>query len=66
MRPLLFPGYVFVCIISQWQAARWVPGLIGFVMGGKYLPRVPDAVISELKGRELNGVIASFGEAICR
>jgi hypothetical protein len=22
MRPLLFPGYVFVCIISQWHAAR--------------------------------------------
>jgi transcription antitermination factor NusG len=58
MRPLVISGYVFVCIISRWYAARWVPGLIGFVMGGKHPPRVPDAVISELKGRERNGITA--------
>ena len=55
--PLLFPGYVFVLIVAQWHAARWVPGVIGFVMGGERPARVPDAVIDELKGRERNGII---------
>jgi transcriptional antiterminator RfaH len=55
--PLLFPGYVFVLIVAQWQAARWMPGVIGFVMGGERPARVRDAVIDELKGRERNGII---------
>jgi transcription antitermination factor NusG len=42
----------------QWHAARRVPGVIGFVMGGERPARVPDAVIDGLKSRERN-VIAS-------
>jgi transcription antitermination factor NusG len=41
MQPLLFPGYVFVCIISRGHAARWMPGVVGFVMGGECPARVP-------------------------
>jgi transcription antitermination factor NusG len=44
MRPLLFPGYVFVCIISRGQAARWMPGVVSFVMGGECRRACPDAL----------------------
>jgi transcription antitermination factor NusG len=51
--PALFPGYAFVLIELQWHAARWSPGVLRLVLDGDRLARVPDKVIAELKGREL-------------
>lgn len=57
-KPLLFPGYVFVWIELQWHAARWSPGVIRLVMAGDARPaKVPDPVIAEIRGRELEGLI---------
>ena len=46
MRLLLFPGYVFVCIISRGHAARWMPGVVGFVMGVMFSDLVGSTVLS--------------------
>jgi transcriptional antiterminator RfaH len=55
---LLFPGYVFVEIVSGWWEARWSAGVIRLVMSGGTEPaKVPDAVIAELRSRERNGLI---------
>jgi transcriptional antiterminator RfaH len=55
-RPL-FPGYVFIWIISQWWSARWSPGIIRLVMDGLQPARVPDQVIDEIRRREVRGVV---------
>ena len=52
--PLLFPGYVFVLIQLQWSRARWSPGVVRLVMDPAV---VPDAVVTSLKAREVNGLI---------
>ena len=53
----LFPAYVFVLIVSGWWDARWAPGVVRLVMDGLVPARVPDAVISEIRGRERNGFV---------
>src|SRR5262249_53356348 len=55
--PLLFPGYAFVQVVLQWRAAHYAPGVIRLVQDGQQPARVPDAVITELKGRERDGLI---------
>jgi transcriptional antiterminator RfaH len=55
-RPL-FPGYCFILIVSQWWAARWSPGVIRIVLDGAVPARVPDQVISEIRRREVRGVV---------
>jgi transcriptional antiterminator RfaH len=55
--PQLFPGYCFVLIQLQWHEARWSPGVVRLVLDGLAPARVPDAVISELRARERNGLI---------
>src|SRR5262249_4055999 len=55
--PLLFPAYAFVFIRMQWHAARWAPGVIRLVMDGAAPARVPDAVIAEIRAREVAGLI---------
>ena len=55
--PLLFPGYLFFVVEAQWHAARWTPGVIGLIMDGIGPARVPDAVIAEIRGREVGGLI---------
>jgi transcriptional antiterminator RfaH len=55
--PPLFPGYCFLTIEAQWHAARWSIGVIGLIMDGVRPARVPDQVIAEIRGREINGVI---------
>jgi transcriptional antiterminator RfaH len=55
--PLLFPGYAFVAIELQWRAAHYCPGVLGLVQDGQQPARVPDAVITELRGRERDGLI---------
>jgi transcriptional antiterminator RfaH len=53
----LFPGYCFLTIELQWHVARWAPGVINLIMDGERPARVPDQVISELRGRERGGLI---------
>src|SRR5262249_50941906 len=56
-RPGLFPGYAFVLIRLQWHAARWAPGTLGLIMDGIAPAKVPDAIIDEIRGREVDGLI---------
>jgi transcriptional antiterminator RfaH len=56
-RPALFPGYAFVLIELQWHAARWAPGTLGLIMDGMKPARVPDAVIAEIRQREVRGLV---------
>jgi transcriptional antiterminator RfaH len=56
-RPALFPGYAFVLIELQWHAARWAPGIVNLIMDGVAPAKVADAVIEEVRRREVNGLI---------
>src|SRR5215831_18834962 len=55
--PPLFPGYLFLWVVSGWWSARWSPGVVRLVMDGEQPARVPDAVISEIRSRERNGFV---------
>jgi transcriptional antiterminator RfaH len=55
--PPLFPGYLFVWVVRGWWDARWSPGVVRLIMDGLVPARVPDAVISEIKSRERNGLV---------
>ena len=57
LRPALFPGYCFVLIQLQWHTARWAPGTLGLIMDGIGPAKVPDAVIAEIRRREVDGLI---------
>src|SRR5262249_55036439 len=53
----LFPGYLFLWVVSGWWNARWSPGVIRLIMDGLQPAHVPDAVISEIRSRERGGFI---------
>ena len=55
---LLFPGYVFIEIVSGWWSARWSSGVACLVLAGDAPARVPDHVVAELRGRERGGLIS--------
>jgi transcriptional antiterminator RfaH len=55
--PPLFPGYCFVWIELQWHAARWAPGVIRLVLDGAQPARVPERIITDLRGRERDGLV---------
>ena len=57
VRPALFPGYCFVAITLQWHAARWAPGVARIVLDGMAPARVPDAIIAEIRAREVCGLV---------
>ena len=57
IRAPLFPGYCFLTVEAQWHAARWSVGVIGLIMDGIRPAKVPDAVITEIRGREVGGLI---------
>ena len=57
LRPALFPGYAFIAVELQWRAARWTAGVINLIMDGVGPARVPDAVIAEIRRREVDGLI---------
>ena len=57
VNPPLFPLYCFLVVELQWHAARWCPGVTRLVMDGPQPARVPDAVIAEIKAREVRGLI---------
>ena len=52
----LFPSYCFVVVESQWHRARWSPGVANLIMDGSVPGRVANSVITELRGREINGL----------
>jgi transcription antitermination factor NusG len=55
--PPLFPGYLFVWVVSGWWDARWAAGVRRLVMDGQLPARVPEAVIAEIRSRERNGFV---------
>ena len=55
--PPLFPGYAFVSVVSGWWNARWSPGVVRLIMDGLQPAHVPDDVITEIRGRERNGLV---------
>ena len=55
--PLLFPAYAFVFIRLQWHTARWAPGVVRLIMDGVQPAVVPDAVIAEIRKREVGGLV---------
>src|SRR5215467_15796464 len=55
--PPLFPGYLFLWVVSGWWNARWSPGVVRLIMDGLQPAHVPDDVISEIRGRERNGLV---------
>src|SRR5437868_7318701 len=55
--PALFPGYAFILIESQWHSARWSPGVMTLIMNGAGPARVADSIITELREREINGLV---------
>ena len=57
LTPPLFPGYCFIAVELQWHAARWTAGVINLIMDGVGPARVPDAVIAEIRRREVDGLI---------
>jgi len=46
--PPLFPGYLFLWVVSGWWNARWAAGVRRLVMDGLVPARVPDRVIAEI------------------
>jgi transcriptional antiterminator RfaH len=55
--PPLFPGYLFLWVVSGWWNARWSPGVRRLVMDGLVPARVPDDVINEIRSRERGGLV---------
>jgi transcriptional antiterminator RfaH len=55
--PPLFPGYIFIVVVSRWYDAKWCPGVASLIMNGAGPARVPDSVISEIQSRERGGLI---------
>ena len=53
----LFPGYCFVLVQLQWHQARWSPGVMRLLLNGDAPAHVSDQIISELRGREHNGLV---------
>jgi transcriptional antiterminator RfaH len=58
VRPPLFWGYCFFVVENGvWYTARWAIGVSAVIMAGPTPACVPDAVITEIKGRERNGAV---------
>jgi transcriptional antiterminator RfaH len=55
--PALFPGYLFVWVVSGWWDARWSPGVVRLIMDGLQPAHVPDQVIAEIRSRERGGFV---------
>src|SRR4051812_25353054 len=53
----MFPGYLMVKIIVRWYPVRWTPGVMRLLMNGDRPAKLPDAIISEIKGREVRGLV---------
>jgi transcriptional antiterminator RfaH len=54
----LFPGYLFIRIVEgRWWDARWSVGIVRIIRDGEKPAVVPDAVIDDIRQREVNGLI---------
>jgi transcriptional antiterminator RfaH len=58
VNPPLFPSYLFIRIVNGgWWNARWCPGVARLLTAGDGPLPVPDALIAEIKRREVGGVV---------
>jgi transcription antitermination factor NusG len=55
--PPLFASYVFIQVTSGWWSARWCPAVVSLLMDGEQPARLADAIIDDLKSREVGGYI---------
>ena len=55
--PPLFPGYLFLWVVSGWWNARWSPGVVRLIMDGLQPAHVRDDIIVEIRSRERNGLV---------
>jgi transcription antitermination factor NusG len=53
----LFPGYLMVRVVVRWYPVRWCPGVLRLLMDGERPARLRDAVVDEIKGREVRGFV---------
>jgi transcription antitermination factor NusG len=53
----LFPGYLMVRVVLRWYPIRWCPGVMKLLMNGDKPARLADAVVDEIKGREVKGFV---------
>jgi transcriptional antiterminator RfaH len=53
----LFPCYGFVLIELQWHRVNGTPGVHELIMDGGGPAKVPDRIISDIRKREVNGVV---------
>jgi transcriptional antiterminator RfaH len=54
---LLFPSYVFVRIAERWYPVLWTIGVQRLLMSGEQPACLPDAIVKELRQREINGFV---------
>lgn len=54
---LLFPSYIFVRITSQFYPVMWTPGVTRVLMAGDQPARLPEAIVSTIKKREVGGFV---------
>jgi transcriptional antiterminator RfaH len=58
LRQPLFPSYLFVLVTSGWWTARWCPHVVRLLTAGDDGPmHVPEAIVDEIKAREVGGLI---------
>jgi transcription antitermination factor NusG len=53
----LFPGYLMVRVMVRWYPIRWCPGVLKLLMSGDRPAKLADAVVDEIKGREVRGFV---------
>jgi transcriptional antiterminator RfaH len=53
----LFPNYLFLRIVSQWYSARWSVAVTRILMDGQSPARLADDVVSDIRRREVNGLV---------
>ena len=53
----LFPGYLMVRVVVRWYPIRWCPGVLKVLMNGDKPARLADAIVDEIKGREVQGFV---------
>jgi transcriptional antiterminator RfaH len=53
----LFPGYAFILIEQRWYSACSTPGVVRLISDGARPARVADAVIAEIRAREVRGLV---------
>jgi transcription antitermination factor NusG len=55
--PSLFPNYLFIRVKCGWWQARWCVGVAALVMSGEEPAKLADAVINDIRSREVRGYV---------